>query len=126
MAAKLRSDINVTPLVDIVLVLLIVFITLVPALPRVLDTALPRSGGAGQGAPPIRLTLAADGAIDLDGQPVTLTELPARLHLHAATGRVILRVHPSLPFHRATSVMDTVMGARPEAVLSVVAAREGA
>lgn len=119
MAVKLRSDINVTPLVDIVLVLLIVFITLVPALPRVLDTALPRSGGAGAGVPPIRLTLSADGALDLDGTPVTLTELPTRLH--ATTGRVILRVHPSLPFRRATQLLDVVKGARREATPVLVA-----
>ena len=42
MDGRLRSDIKVTPLVDIVLVLLIVFITLVPALPTALATVLPR------------------------------------------------------------------------------------
>jgi biopolymer transport protein ExbD len=119
MATRLRSDINVTPLVDIVLVLLIVFITLVPALPRVLSAALPRAGGAGPGSPTIRLTLAADGGLDLDGVPVSLEELPDRIR--ASSGRVVLRVHPSLPFQRATRVLDVVKGARPEAVPSLIA-----
>lgn len=123
MAMKLRADINVTPLVDIVLVLLIVFITLVPALPRVLDAALPRAGGAGQGAPPVRLTLRADGGLDLDGTPVTLAELPGRIR--ATHGRVLLQVHPSLPFHRATGVLDVVKEARPEAIPALTATPEG-
>ena len=118
-----RRDINVTPLVDIVLVLLIVFITLLPALPRALATALPTTGGAGSPPSLIRLTLAADGELDLDGVPITLADLPERVR--ASTGRVVLRVHPSLPFQRATTVVDAVKGARPEAVLSMIATPEG-
>lgn len=123
MAGRLRSDINVTPLVDIVLVLLIVFITLVPALPRALATVLPRSG-AGPAPALIRLTLAADGSLAMDGATITLAELPGLLR--ATTGKVILRVHPSLPFHRATSVLDAVKGARPEAMPALIAAPEDA
>lgn len=124
MAAKLRSDINVTPLVDIVLVLLIVFITLVPVLPRALDTALPHGGGAGRGEPILRLTLAADGSLDLDGARITLPELPGRIR--ATAGKVVLRVHPSLPLHRATGVLDAVKAGRPEALPALIATPEGA
>lgn len=120
MDARLRSDINVTPLVDIVLVLLIVFITLVPALPAALATVLPRPGPGREG-PALRLALGADGGLDLDGRHITLADLPRRVR--ASSGPVFLRVDPSLPFHRATEVLDLVKGARPEARLSVVAAR---
>lgn len=122
MDARLRGDINVTPLVDIVLVLLIVFITLVPALPTALATVLPRPG-AGRAGPALRLALGADGGVELDGHPISLAELPERVR--ASSGPVLLRVAPSLPFHRATEVMDLVKGARPDARLSLVAAREG-
>jgi biopolymer transport protein ExbD len=121
MREGLRSDINVTPLVDIVLVLLIVFIVLVPALPRALATVLPQGGGAA-GPAPVRLTLAADGALDLDGVPVTLAELPGRLP--TAAGKVVLRIHPSLPFQRATTALDVVKGARPRASVALVALPE--
>ncbi|WP_243316933.1 ExbD/TolR family protein [Geothrix paludis] len=123
MTPKIRSDINITPLVDIVLVLLIVFISLVPVLPRALDTSL--SGGAGTGVPGplLRLTLAADGSLDLDGVKITLAELPARIH--ATTGKVVLRVHPSLPLHRATGVLDAVKSGRPEALPALIATPEG-
>lgn len=122
MATKIRSDINITPLVDIVLVLLIVFIVLVPVLPRALDAALPGGAGAGVSGPLLRLTLAADGSLDLDGIPITLAELPGRLR--ATTGKVVLRVHPSLPLHRATGVLDALKAARPEAVPALVATPE--
>ncbi len=122
MATKIRSDINITPLVDIVLVLLIVFITLVPVLPRALDTALPHSGGAGRGASILRLTLAADGSLDLDGMKITLAELPARIH--ATTGKVVLRVHPSLPLHRATGVLDAIKASRPDVLPALIATPE--
>jgi biopolymer transport protein ExbD len=113
MTARLRSDINVTPLVDIVLVLLIVFITLVPVLPRALATALPQSGGVGPAVPTLRLTLAANGDLDLDGEPLLLSALPERLR--GTSGRLVVRVHPELPLHRATQVLDALKAARPEA-----------
>src|SRR5512141_444582 len=124
MTTKIRSDINITPLVDIVLVLLIVFITLVPVLPRALDTALPHGGGAGQGASILRLTLAADGSLDLDGVRITLAELPDRIR--ATTGKMVLRVHPSLPLHQATDVLDAVKAGRPELLPALIATPEGA
>ena len=120
MTTKIRSDINITPLVDIVLVLLIVFIVLVPVLPRALDAALP--GGAGVPGPLLRLTLAADGSLDLDGVKIALAELPARIH--ATTGKVVLRVHPSLPLHRATGVLDAVKAGRPDVLPALIATPE--
>lgn len=122
MDARLRSDINVTPLVDIVLVLLIVFITLVPALPTALATVLP-GPEPGREGPALHLALGADGGLELDGRATSLAELPALLR--ASSGPVHLRVDPSLPFHRATEVLDLVRGARPEARLSLAAEREG-
>jgi biopolymer transport protein ExbD len=123
MASHLRSDINVTPLVDIVLVLLIVFITLVPVLPHALVAVLPRPNPGG-GGPALFLDLLEDGGLSSGGHAVTLTGLPSLVR--ASTGPVVLRVAPDLPFGRATEVMDLVKGVRPEARLALVPRPEAA
>lgn len=121
--ARLRSDINVTPLVDIVLVLLIVFIVLVPVVPHALATTLPTPDGPGRGGPALRLSLLADGRVALAGAVVPPGAWPALVR--ATTGPVILSVSPDLPLSRVTEVLDQVKGLRPEAPLRVVAATGG-
>ncbi len=117
MATRLRSDINVTPLVDIVLVLLIVFMTLVPALPRVLKAGLPDRGSGAPVPSLLRLTLGRDGSLEVAGQPgATLsTELGGR------PDRILLRVHPELPFSAPTRVLDEIEGLRPGTKVALVA-----
>lgn len=117
MATRLRSDINVTPLVDIVLVLLIVFMTLVPALPGVLKTGLPNRSSGAPVPSLVRLTLGRDGSLDVAGQPGA--------SLHAALGarpdRILLRVHPDLPLSIPTRVLDEIEGLRPGTKVALVA-----
>ena len=116
MTVRLRSDINVTPLVDIVLVLLIVFLTLVPALPGVLATALPREGAGGANPSRLILTLTREGQLevaDRPGDPWMATVLAHR-------GRILLRVHPDLPLSIPTRILDEIEGLRPGTKVALV------
>lgn len=116
MAARLRSDINVAPLVDIVLVLLIVFMTLVPALPRVLSATLPRQG-RGETLPLLLLTLTQEGRLEVADQPDgSLAAALAR-----QPERILLRVHPDLPLSAPTRVLDQIAGLRPGTKVAVAA-----
>lgn len=118
MDQRLRSEINVTPLVDIVLVLLIVFMTLVPALPRALSAALPKPRG--REAPPLpllRLTLTREGQLKVGDQPdESLSEALAR-----HPGRIHLRVHPDLPFGAPVRVLDEIENLQPGVQVALTA-----
>jgi len=117
MTTRLRSDINVTPLVDVVLVLLIVFITLVPALPRALSASLPGQEEGAPAPPRLLLTLTRAGQVEVAG-PSTGSWVDTVL---AHRGRIVLRVHPDLPFSAPTRVLDEIEGLRPGTKVALVA-----
>lgn len=106
------SEINITPLIDIVLVLLIVFIVLVPMAARAHQAILPSAGvPAITDLPPPTVKLNADGQCSMDGRVVTRDELIAAVRERVKiqpvdVRRVILRVDGGLPMQRVTEVMD--------------------
>lgn len=76
----LMASINVTPLVDVMLVLLIVFMITAPLMTRRLPIDLPPSAGnnkqATENSPAdITITVGNDGIITWNGQPTTLSQL---------------------------------------------------
>ena len=97
--SSLQSEINITPLVDVVLVLLIIFMVVVPLLMRGYDVDMPRSSSdvtAAQAqesrvilsispatcrilAPPAGEGIPADCQVTLANQRIPAAELPARL-----------------------------------------------
>jgi biopolymer transport protein ExbD len=60
------SEINVTPLIDVLLVLLIIFMVMVPVVPRGLESSLPKGAATAGSLLPIQVRLIAGDAI----QPV--------------------------------------------------------
>jgi len=79
------ATINTTPLVDVMLVLLIMFIMIIPVASHKVEVELP-SGPAVAGPPPPihRLDIAQNGALSWDGAPVAVAVLRARLASMAA------------------------------------------
>jgi len=75
---SVRSDINVTPLVDVVLVLLIIFMVITPMLQRGKPVTLPDAkhvSTLGKGGDPILLSVTKDGRVWLDGEAHTKQEV---------------------------------------------------
>ena len=74
------ADMNVTPLVDVMLVLLIIFMVTAPVATYGIQIDLPQKSLTPperrvDPPPPIRLNIDASGALTWDGAPVTLNEL---------------------------------------------------
>jgi len=84
------ADINVTPLVDVMLVLLIIFMVTVPPLsyPIQVDLPQPNRNPPPPGTPPdpIRIRLYAGGPITWTGTPVNLTILTSQLDVEGERG----------------------------------------
>jgi biopolymer transport protein TolR len=122
MAGKVSEDldqlaeINVTPLVDVMLVLLIIFIITAPMLVQGLKVNLPKQDApalTSKSDEPIILTLTSDQIILLGDEPVHLKLLPDRLGaMLAGTPRpVYLKADETLPYGfviKVLAVLDQV------------------
>ena len=80
------NEINMTPMVDIMLVLLIIFIITVPVMKHSVNIDLPRATNEIQNAKPetLRLSVDAQGAYFINDAIITDAELPLRLKAAAA------------------------------------------
>jgi biopolymer transport protein ExbD len=85
-ADAVMNEINMTPLVDVMLVLLIIFIITVPVMKHSVNVDLPRATNQPELIKPetVRLSVAADGQYFWNGAPVTDEELSSRLQAEAA------------------------------------------
>jgi biopolymer transport protein ExbD len=89
------AEINITPLVDVMLVLLVIFMVTAPILSRPIDAMLPQPVEGTPVDPPNDLVLKVGlaGSYTLDDRPVTLSELRTRLEdARIADPRTVLQV----------------------------------
>ena len=78
--AGVRSEINVTPLVDVCLVLLIVFMVITPLLRHESTLQLPPTGRpGGEASRQLRVSMQLDGMVRVDETLVALSDLTAHL-----------------------------------------------
>jgi biopolymer transport protein ExbD len=83
---EVMNEINMTPLVDVMLVLLIIFIITVPVMKHAVNIELPRASNEQQISKPetLRLSVDAAGNYFLNDSPITDDELAPRLQAAAA------------------------------------------
>lgn len=88
---RILSDINITPLVDVSLVLLIIFMITAPMMVQGADVRLPRTQRMDTlPESQIIVALTSDGRILLDGVVVLFEDLEARLSPRITPGRTVL------------------------------------
>jgi biopolymer transport protein ExbD len=125
---SLKADINVTPLVDVVLVLLIIFMVVTPLLQRGKSLQLP-AADAGvrtqESSETLVLSITADKRLWLETRPVSETDLPAALSACAHRGQLLVKADASLSMRDLRPVLRRVKAAGLERIAFAVAgARE--
>lgn len=110
------SDINVTPMVDVMLVLLIVFMVAAPLMTMGVPVNLPQTQA--QAMPlerkPITVTVTTDGAISIDNEPVTLAALVPTIAALAVDGtdeRLYVRGDATAAYGAIMEVMGALSAA---------------
>jgi biopolymer transport protein TolR len=122
------AEINVTPMVDVMLVLLIIFMVTAPLLVAGVPVDLPdsKAGALDQEQKPIQVSIDAAGAIFIDETPVSDADLGTRLQQIAASSgeeggpRLFLRADRGLDYGIVMRVMGEInrAGLRKVALVS--------
>ncbi|MEO8032871.1 MAG: ExbD/TolR family protein [Acidobacteriota bacterium] len=108
------AEINVTPLVDVMLVLLIIFMVTAPMLTQGLTVELPAAEGTSfemASANPAKISIAGSGAVYLDGTAVGARNLEQTLGTMLRGRRVkraLLEADNSVPYGRVVAVLDVM------------------
>ncbi|MDA8388395.1 MAG: biopolymer transporter ExbD [Nitrospiraceae bacterium] len=107
------SDINVTPLVDVMLVLLVIFMVTAPLMRQGIDVNLPKARGRPLPAEQrISIAIARGGSIHMNGATLDLEQLKARLSMLSKTDPdVYLKADRDVSYGRVALVMGEIRAA---------------
>jgi biopolymer transport protein TolR len=113
--SSLESNINVTPLVDVCLVLLIIFMVVLPTVVNGVPVKLPAASHAVEGTPPQQLAIAVkdDGTIYLGSEVVRRDQAAAelqRMHAQSPERPVAVRADETLKYGEVVEVLDWCRG----------------
>ena len=110
------SDINVTPLVDVMLVLLIVFMVAAPLMTTGVPIELPKTQATQLNTPsePLTISVQADRKVFIDKTEIALIDLPAKLQALAKNGaqeQLMVRGDTNVPYGAIMEVMGVLNAA---------------
>jgi biopolymer transport protein TolR len=110
---RVLSEINVTPFVDVMLVLLVIFMVTAPLLQQGIDVNLPKAKG--KDLPPeerISLVIRKDGAIYMNDNPVSMTVMRQKLvAISTLNPNVYLKADKGVPYGFVVEVIGEIKDA---------------
>ena len=112
--AQPMAEINVTPFVDVMLVLLIIFMVAAPLMTVGVEVELPQTAAnslSGDDEEPLTVTVTATGEVSIQETPVARDELVGRLSAIAVerdSNRIFLRADGSVPYAQVMEVMGAL------------------
>lgn len=114
--ARSKAEINMTPMIDVLLVLIIIFMVITPLTPAGLRTLVPQPPDAAEheSLRDIVLTVERDGSIRLNAERIDLLALHERLsRIYQVRGDTVLFVRGDqrLEFRQIAAVIDIAKGA---------------
>ncbi len=120
---NVRSDINITPLVDVVLVLLIIFMVMTPMLLKEIILTVPEKADV-EVAPPatanqVVISLSREGTIQINREPIVEAQLTERVHelmVSRSEKLVFFDIDEDANYGEAMHVMDVCRGAGAKTV----------
>ncbi len=114
---RTKADINMTPMIDVLLVLIIIFMVITPVTPRGLNALVPQppSGDPGRVAPAhdIVVSVRGDGTLMLNQEVLDAAGLGERLASLFKTGArdvIFVRGDKGIDFGRVAQVIDLARG----------------
>ena len=105
--AEPLGTINVTPLIDVLLVLLIMLILTIPMATHSVPLNLRQPAPKAQPLPQHRLVLTATGAVMLDGRPIADSALPAAL-ARLGSDALVIDANPAARYGRFDELLAVV------------------
>ncbi len=110
---RVLSEINVTPFVDVMLVLLVIFMVTAPLLQQGIDVNLPKAKG--RDLPPeerITLIIKKNGAIYMNDNPVSVTDMRQKLEaISNLNPNVYLKADKGVPYGFVVEVIGEIKDA---------------